>query len=365
MRTTVVILLASLATAVFAQDDAARKAAELEQLRDRIGELRESLERDLARKDHARDELRELEQAVAAQAATLRRIDGRIAAGERRISTLRDERAGYERELEAEHAALVGQLRAAYALGRQERIKLLLNQEDPAAVGRVLVYYDYLNRARVARMDRISDLLDSLATVVAGIAEETAALEEEREREREVLATLERTRERRESVVARIEREIRDGGARLERLEVDEQRLVRLLESLTDLLADVPADLGDNIPFRELRGRLRWPVTGSVSTHSRGVLIAASAGREVAAVGYGRVAWAGWMPHYGNLMVIEHGDGYYSLYGHTQSLLRERVGVRGRNGGAGRRQRWPGIPGALFRIAQGPDAGQCAAVVGE
>lgn len=323
MHRTIVILMMFLAVPAVAQEEAARKAAELEQLRERIGELRVSLERDLSRQDRARDELRKLEQSVSRQAAALRRIDSRIVAGERRLTALGAERTAHERELAAERDALAGQLRAAYALGRQERIKLLLNQEDPTAVGRVLVYYDYLNRARVARMDRISDLLDSLATVAADIAEATAALGEERARARGVLASLERTRDDRESVVARIEREIRDGGARLERLEADEERLVRLLESLTDLLADVPADLGDNVPFGELRGRLRWPVAGTTSSHSRGMLISASAGREVVAVGYGRVAWAGWMPHYGNLMVIEHGDDYYSLYGHNQALLRE------------------------------------------
>src|SRR5690606_34384195 len=102
---------------------------------------------------------------------------------------------------------------------------------------------------------------------------------------------------------------------------------------LSDLLADVPADLGARAAFGELRGRLGWPARGNVigrfgqpreaGARWRGVLIGAAAGTDVRAVAYGRVAWAGWMPHYGDLMVIEHGEDYYSLYGHNQSMLRE------------------------------------------
>lgn len=306
-----------------AQEEATEKAAELERLRERIGALRESLERDLSRQDRARDELRRVEQSVAEQAAGLRALDKRIVAGERRLVALRAERVDHEHRIAGEREALAGQLRAAYALGRQERVKLLLNQEDPAAVGRVLVYYDHFNRARLARIERIAGLMESLSDVVANISAETETLGAERDRSRALLASLERTREQRSTVVTRIENEIRAGGDRLERLEADEKRLVRLLESLADLLADVPAELGAGEPFERLRGRLDWPVTGAtVAARARGMLFAAPAGREVKAVGYGRVAWAGWMPHYGNLMVVEHDDGYYSLYGHNQALLR-------------------------------------------
>lgn len=304
-------------------EDAAAKAAELEQLRERIQALRESLERDLTRQGRARAELRDSEQTLARQTAILRDIAARLAGGQRRLADLRRQRRERDAELQRERDALAGQLRSAHALGRQERLKLLLNQEDPATVGRVLVYHEYLNRSRVARIARVAALLADITALEDGIVVETAALEDARDRQQRALAVVERTRSQRASAIAAIEREVRDQGRRLQRMEVDEQALARLLESLADVLADIPGGLGSARAFGELRGSLAWPTQGALTRSTRGVLITAPAGAEVRSVAYGRVAWAGWMPHYGNLMVLEHGNDYFSLYGHNQVLLRE------------------------------------------
>ncbi|MCA1799191.1 MAG: peptidoglycan DD-metalloendopeptidase family protein [Xanthomonadaceae bacterium] len=315
------------------EPDAAAKAVELEELRTRIRALRLVLERDLTRQDRARAALRDSEQTVARQAAILRETGARLEASRSRLAQLARQRRERDLELQAERDALAGQLRAAHALGRQERMKLLMNQEDPAAVGRVLVYHDYLNRSRLARITRVSALLDEIDTLEVQIVAETSALESASAEQAETVAALERTREQRAAAIAAIEREVLAQGRRLQRMEADEQSLAALLESLADVLADVPAELGTGRVFEELRGALAWPTRGELTGRfgqrregtgrTRGVLIAAPAGTEVRAIAYGRVAWAGWMPHYGNLMVIEHGNDYFSLYGHNQALLRE------------------------------------------
>ncbi len=329
----VALVMALPASAHAQSDEAAVRAAELEQLRTRIQSLRQTLERDLSRHDRARTELRQLEQTVARHATELRATDRRLQAGQRRLESLRNDRGSRERELEREREALAGQLRAAYAVGRQDRLKMMLNQEDPAAVGRMLVYHDYFNRTRLERMQRVTELIDDLAVLEQDIIAETAALELERTRQRAVLQALESTRTERATVVAAIEREVRSQGQRLQRMESDERTLAQLLESLSNLLADVPAELGDQRAFSSMRGQLSWPTRGAVIGRFgqrregdavwRGVLIRASSGTEVRAVAYGRVAWAGWMPHYGNLMVLDHGDDYFTLYGHNQAMLRE------------------------------------------
>lgn len=313
--------------------EAAQRAAELEQLRERIQLLRSTLDADLGRRDAARAALRDSEQTVARHAAILRDIERRLADGRTRLKAIAAERAQRTRELDREHAALAGQLRAAYALGRQERLKLMLNQQDPAAVGRTLVYYDYLNRSRVARIDRVAGLLDEISTLETQAAAEQAALAAAKDEERRALDAFARTRDERAVVIAAIEREVRDRGQRLQRLEADEQALLKLLESLSNLLADVPDELGTGGDFAALRGGLGWPARGGTLTRfgerrdgaprSRGLLIGAPAGADVRAIAYGRVAWAGWMPHYGNLLVLDHGNDYYTLYGHNQTLLRE------------------------------------------
>lgn len=319
---------------VMAQPDrAAEAAAELERLRGRIEALRTAMEADLSRRDDARVALRTVERTLAAQAAVLRELDQALQAGARRLSGLEETRARHQRELETERAALAGLLRAAYATGRQERLRLLLNQDDPALVGRMLVYYDHLNRTRVARIERIDALVEQIDDVAADIVAERANLEARRAAQANALAQVERARGQRAEVLVALERELRSRGAELSRLEADEAALQRLLESLNDLLADVPADLGQRRAFNEHRGQLGWPTAGRVLARFgesrsdagrwRGMLIGADEGTPVRAVAYGRVAWAGWMPHFGNLMVIEHGDGWYSLYGHTRTMLRE------------------------------------------
>lgn len=330
----IVALVMALPALVYAQsEEAAVRAAELEQLRTRIQALRQTLERDLSRHDRARTELRLLEQTVARHATELRATDRRLQLGQRRLDSLRGERGSRERELGQERAALAGQLRAAYAVGRQDRLKLLLNQEDPAAVGRMLVYHDYFNRTRLERMQRVTMLIDDLAVLEQDIVAEAAALELERLQQRQALQAIESTRAERATVVAAIERELRNQGQQLQRMESDERSLAQLLESLSNLLADVPADLGEQRAFSSLRGQLSWPMRGAIigrygqpregGARWRGILIRAASGTEVRAVAYGRVAWAGWMPHYGNLMVLDHGNDYFTLYGHNQAMLRE------------------------------------------
>ena len=328
-----VLLLACGSVAVAQTDEAGQRTAELEQLRARIETLRESLDSELGRRDAARAALRDSEQTVARHAENLRRIDTRLTESRQRLVALARDRAARGAELADERAALAGQLRAAHALGRQERLKLLLNQQDPAAVGRTLAYYDYLNRSRVARIERVAELLDEVAALEARVLTERAALETAQAEQRRTLDALALTRDQRAEAIAAIERAVRDRGQRLTRLEADEQALMKLIESLTDLLADVPDALGADRKFVSLRGGLGWPARGRTlvrfgqardgAPRARGILIAAPAGSEVRAIAYGRIAWAGWMPHYGHLLVIDHGDDYYSLYGHNQTLLRE------------------------------------------
>ncbi|MEX0899249.1 MAG: peptidoglycan DD-metalloendopeptidase family protein [Gammaproteobacteria bacterium] len=333
-RIATLMLLVVFCSEAWAQSgDTAQRAAELEQLRERIQSLRSTLDADLGRRDTARAALRDSEQTIARHAAILRDIEHRLAESRAKLQSIAADRALRERELDREQVALAGQIRAAHALGRQERLKLMLNQQDPAAVGRTLVYYDYLNRSRVARIDRVAGLLEEISALEASAEAEQATLAAAQDAERRALEAFARTRDERAAVIAAIERAVRDRGQRLQRLEADEQALLKLLESLSNLLADVPDELGTGGGFAALRGGLGWPARGGMLTRfgerrdgaprSRGLLIGASAGSDVRAIAYGRVAWAGWMPHYGNLLVLDHGNDYYTLYGHNQTLLRE------------------------------------------
>lgn len=319
-----------------AEDDerAEERKAELEALRERIEGLRSTLEETRGERDEATRALRAAEEEVGRLSRELREIEERISGQQARLAELRVERRDREQEIEREREALTRQIQGAYRTGREEQLKMLLNQENPAAIGRMLVYYDYLNRARTERIERISEHVERLAALAGEVDATLDDLEASREERRAALDAMESTREAREAAVARIESRLQDRGERLTQLEQDEAELQRLIRNLQDALTDIPSDLHQGRAFDELRGELPWPAAGPISRRFgddraggrmrwQGMLIDADNGSEVRAVSHGRVAYADWLQHYGLVLILDHGDGWLSLYGHNQALYQE------------------------------------------
>lgn len=315
-----------------ADDDAEAAARRLADLRERIESLRSELARNRDRESQLAAELARLEAAIGASTRALRRLDAEQAAQRQRLEALRRSRIEARTQLERQSGALRAQVRSAYALGRQAQIKLLLSQEDPQRLGRTLVYFDYLNRARAERIREIDELLGQLRALETDIAATLARLEANREARAATLNELTERRAERARLLARVRDELRDQGRQLGRLTRDEQRLQRLLEDLQRALDEAEAAAG-GLDFASLRGRLPWPSPGRIAARFgqsrgvggltwRGVLIAAPEGTEVRAVAPGRVAFADWLRGFGLLLIIDHGDGYMSLYGHNQALYR-------------------------------------------
>lgn len=235
------------------------------------------------------------------------------------------------------HGTLVRELRAAYRNGRQERIKLLLNQEDPAQVGRMLIYQGYFTRARSRRMDEFRTTLEQLQDAERVVREQQAALGELRaERERQI-AGLDAEKAQQADIVAQLKRRLASGTAELGKLEADAERVNKLLVALQQALRDLPAP-GDNRPLAKLKGKLAWPVAGRISMgygaqlgagkmRARGVHITTAAGADVHAIARGRVVFADWLRGFGLLLILDHGDGYMSLYGENSSLYKD-VGAK-------------------------------------
>jgi septal ring factor EnvC (AmiA/AmiB activator) len=317
-----------------AEKDAGAKEQELNRVRGRISELKGEL--DSARGQHAdlHQELQELEQKVGQLARHLRVLAGSLSRQRERLAGLQEKRQEQEAKLAVHREALAKQIRSAYAMGRQEQIKILLNQQDPAIVSRVMVYYDYFNRARTERLALIAGLLERLREIETEVALEEARLQELQTRELEQQAQLEQVRATRHEVIASLDAEIRGKGQELAGLKKNERQLQALMERLQDeRLVPPPAETVSHQPFRSLKGNLPWPSKGRLAalfgTEKRGgmlwdgVLISAPEGREVRAVHHGRVAFADWLRGFGLLLIIDHGDGYMSLYGHNQSLFKE------------------------------------------
>lgn len=327
-------LLLGVLTVQAGEQDAQEKQRQLQELRNRILRVQNDLAEDLGKRDAVNRELRSAEEELGVAANRLRDINIRIDARQERLDELEAEQRARQAALAAERSSLAAQIRAAYIAGREEKMKLLLNQQDPAQFGRVLVYYDYLNRERTERIDRVNAQLQRLADLEIEINTELETLEAARAERKDILAQLETTRDQRAQALAALEVAIRDRHSELQKLERDEKALADLVQSLLDVFADIPAQFDKQIEFGSLRGKLPWPSGGKVVANygeSRadgrmrwnGLMIAAAPGTPVRAISYGRVAYADWLPHYGLLLIIEHGDEFLSLYGHNQTLYKE------------------------------------------
>lgn len=315
-------------------DEVGHKEAELEKLRARIEQVRKELEAAEGRKGGLVTQLRDIERKIGEVDRAQRRTQASLEQTRDRLGSLERKRSDQERELAAQRKALAQQIRASYVMGRQEQVKLLLNQDDPARIHRTFVYYDYLHRARTKVIESAIAKLEQLQATEAQIRDEKRELDALLARRQRERMALEASRSEREGILAGLTHQITSQGRELEELQASAQRLQHLLDSLQNALADIPEDAEATRSFQATRGEHPWPVQGRVrrlygtalpgsDLRWTGVLIEAPAGREVRAVAAGRVAFADWLRGMGLLIIIDHGDGYLSLYGHNQALYRE------------------------------------------
>ncbi|MEE3197407.1 MAG: peptidoglycan DD-metalloendopeptidase family protein [Pseudomonadota bacterium] len=302
-------------------------------------------------------ELQELEERVAKQQEDreegyrrLRSVELEISNVSGRLSELRAQKAtvatrreGLSRETQAakdqlDHARdqLAEQVRVAYLLGRQERLKLFFSQESLPRLGRMLVYHDYLNTARSTRVHAVTNNIDILAQLLSEVDETALALLELEQAQEGALERLENAQEERELMLARMDEAIRRSSGEVNWLEEEAQRLSELVVKIQDRL-EVFSE-SEEPSFSSIKGSLNWPVAGPLLRdygQSRtggdltwnGVLLQAPLGASVNAIYYGRVVYADWLPGLGLLIIVDHGGDYMSLYGHNETILTE-LGAR-------------------------------------
>lgn len=312
------------------------KEAELRQVRGRIESIRKAIHNDAERRDSLAAQLKKAELEIQSAREQLTEVRTRRVATEGRLKTLQVERGDTERSVAAQRDALAGEMRVAYMNGREEQLKLLLNQRDPAQASRTMAYYGYVSRARAERINAINEHLAHLDLLSEKIATEAArlkAIEVDNAREVRGLAG---ARDRRAQTLQQIQAKLNNRTEELAKLERDAKSLEKLVEELRRAIEEFP-DLADT-PFARVRGKLPWPIKGPFLARFgqlraggplkwQGVLIGAARGTQVRAPYQGRVVYADWLPGLGLLIVLDHGGGFMSLYGHNEQLYR-RVGDR-------------------------------------
>ncbi len=308
----------------------ASQEADLEKLRKRLAAIQQEFEQVSESRSEAADALRDSERAISDSNRNLSQLSRQRRTADRELDRLKQRTS----ELNADYAkqqALLGRLLyRQYVSGiDQDYLKLLLSSKEPNQLTRELRYYDYIARARA---ETLQDLRDDLKALQAATREtqakqqEIAALQQSEKTE---LNQLQREQDKRRRTLSKIARQLKKQRNEIARLTRNEARLTKLVGELGQFSSN-----GSSTGFNALRGKLALPVSGTVSnrfgqrrTESKlpwtGWFVHAAARQPVLAIAAGRVVYADWLRGFGNLLIIDHGQGYMSLYGNNETLYKQ------------------------------------------
>ncbi|WP_111641382.1 murein hydrolase activator EnvC family protein [Marinimicrobium alkaliphilum] len=297
----------------------------------------DSLQRELRRVRDSRSDLEsELERSESEIGELLQRIE-RI---EREIRSQEDDLQGLRREREqlrqaraTQQTQVAEQVRAAYQLGQQSQLKLLLNQESPERISRLLRYHDYFLAARAEKISAYLATIDELDALEPRIERQTRQLVASRGQLEQRHGELRASQQQRQQTIARLNQSITSKDDELGQMRGNRERLQALMDEVARTITDIPLP-GDGAAFTSRRGQLPWPTEGEVAHRYgsarvgdqlqwNGVFINAPEGEAVRAVHHGRVVFSDYFRGHGLLVILDHGEGYMSLYAHNQSLMRE------------------------------------------
>lgn len=343
--------------AVVTQADIAEKKQELSRIQSEIGKVAANISRIENQRNTLFVQLADIEKHYGTAVASVNAIQREIDSKQQKLRTLSKESGKLQAAVKEQNQELSSQIKAAYAMGRKEKLKLLFTQQDPALSSRMLVYYRYLNHDRLEQLAQINDSLTRIDELEREKRLETGQLQVQMTLLQKTQAELADNRAQRKALLARLDAEHLSGRLKLKRLREGERRLQKLVESLQRRERRQASRPEGREAFAKLRGRLPWPAKGRIvkkfgspRVESRwdGVLIAADEGAEVRAVSPGKVVYADWFRGYGLLTIIDHGGGFMTLYAFNQSLYKavgepvasgEIIATVGRSGG----RRTPGL----------------------
>ncbi len=361
------LVLAPLPSALAAQDGKAR--TEQDQARQKLDTVRkdiESLTKEQRETANARDSanaaLAKQAEQVSAAARAVRDTDAELAQRKHDLDQLGEQKAQMQRGLETQKGALGDLLRATYTLGRGSDLQLLLGDEDVNRISRALAYSRYFQQNRVERIKGLLADLSRLQEVEAAITAEQQKLEATRAERGKRAAELEKQRGEQQKLVAETDSKYKDQTQRMAALKQNEQdmnalvaRLQKVIDEAAKAAEPAPSPKGAPAaaPLGNLRGNLPWPASGAVHAYGNGVIIVAPHGSEVKAVARGRVVFANFLRGYGMMIIVNHGNGFMSMYGNNETLL-HGVGDMVEAGEAvGTASAPVGDSGAYFELRQG------------
>jgi murein hydrolase activator len=314
---------------ITAQTVRADEQEDLLKLRQRISEFQQKLEKTSESKSEAADALRESERAISNSNRRLAELAQQQHTATSALTQLNQQSVQLKQQIYEQQMQLSGLLYRQYLEGQQEYLQLLLNDRNPNQMSRDLQYYEYIARERAGLLSNLRKNLvqmDLLSQHAQQKSREIEALQQEESSQRQYLV---HERLSRQQTLRRISVRLKQQNREIGRMQRNENRLSRLVEKLAQMIGK-----SNTSSFESLKGKLPMPVKGKISNRFgvrrpdgtalwKGWFLRAHSGQEVKAVAAGRVVFADWLRGFGNLMIIDHGKGYMSLYGNNETLYKQ------------------------------------------
>ncbi len=326
--------------------------AQIENLKGRIAAINKWLASAEKDRSSLEQQLASTERNISKLARERRSLQQKASEQQQRLNVLKKEEQHLVQILDRQRESLKRQIRAAWMEGDAPAVKVLLNEIDPDKIARTMVYYEYLSRDTVNHLEAFRKSLETLKetrtnveTTRIGLAKTEA---EVARRQEELISS----RKERKQTLAALNSDIHSQRSERDSLEADRKQLEKLLEEVQQAIVNIPSP-NESQPFASLRKRLPWPVQGKVLSsfgdsyadgklRRNGLLISTKTDAEITAIHYGRVVFANWLRGFGLLTIIDHGNGYMTLYGHSSSLFTspgdwvaagEAIALAGQTGG--------------------------------
>ncbi|QYJ86163.1 peptidoglycan DD-metalloendopeptidase family protein [Shewanella mesophila] len=327
--------------------DLKQRQSELEAIQKQISNQQSTLKNTNKQHEKLIKLLKKDEQAIAAAAKKVNNTKASLDQTDKKLAELDSRKTKLDELKKNQQKTLANQLASAYLAGNHDYTKMLLNQQSPATIERLLAYYQYLNDARMASIKELQQTITELDSIETAQKEQKNRLNKLVLDQEQQAKSLTQEQTQRQQTLAQLQRTLNSHGVKLEQLQIEEASLKRVVEQALNAMKDNPAM--DGLSSKQ---HLNWPTKGRIrsgfgSKRSgevkwKGVILSAPEGQSVNAIADGKVIYADWLRGFGMVMVVDHGKGYMSLYGHAQTLLKnagdsvnkgETVALVGRSGG--------------------------------
>jgi septal ring factor EnvC (AmiA/AmiB activator) len=330
----------------------AQEQSDLDSIQQLIKNKQAQISQQLEAAKKLQDNLKDVELQIAKFAKELNKTEVSLSNNQQQLSVLRKQQKGYLTSLAQQKSVLAKQIRSAYMTGNYDFAKMLLNQQDAANFERTITYYQYLNKARKSQIDGFNLLVKDLQKVNAKLIDNQTELEQLRSKQLEQQQALKTNQAEREETLVAMQNAIESEEAKIAQLQINEKNL---LEALTRAQQQVDKKDVTLSGLSTLKGRLLMPAEGNLrrmfgrfrqgQIKWKGVVINGTAGDSVIAIHHAKVLYSDWLRGFGLVTVLDHGDGFMSLYGHNQALLKqagevvqagEAIALLGQSGGQSR-----------------------------